>query len=137
MDMFGSEEKKEEKETASKQSTEKDVISDIEEVLNFLDSEKYQEVRQPVPSTGPSTIEIAPVQSPRKKGPTPERTHPKTVSGPRKVEKEPIKKRLMPSNRTTGKKKSGKIWFLCFGATILIFFAVLILYKMAYPFTVT
>ncbi len=122
------ESKKENNEAIPKQSAENRIVSDIEEALNFLDSEEYQEESQPVSRIKPSPSKIAPVQSPRPTDATPIRPQHNMASNIQKIKQEPIKN---PSTPTTGKKESGKRWVLYLGG-IVILLAIFMLYKMGY-----
>ncbi len=142
--------KKEGKGAVPGQPAEEAVTSDIEKVLNFLGPEEYQDGRQPIPYTKkelkrhsgdktrhdaskPLTPGIDSVKSSQQKDSAITTARRGKVSRPPPIEKKPIKKALAPLDGTKG-KKSGKIWFLCLSTAILIFLAILILYKTGYPF---
>ena len=129
MGMSDPESKKENNRIVPKQSAEKSIVSDIEEALNFLDSEEYQEESQPVSHIKPSPSKVAPIQSPKPKDATPIRPRHNMASNIQKIEQEPIKNPSTPSNPTKGKKESGKQWVLYLGG-IMILLAIFILYKM-------
>ena len=129
-------------------------ISDIENALNFLDSEEYQEASQPIPHTKnklnkqgdgephrdaakPFPSELDPVIFPTKViYPRQEDSATKTTPGgkaPSRMEKKPTKGASVPLIEPRS-EKSGKIWLLLLGTAVLIFLAILLLHEMGYLF---
>jgi len=124
--------------------------SEIENALNFLDSEEYQEVRQPIPRIIPESKKQTAGKTQHHDASKPLATEPESVISsrqedstiqkarlgkvPPRTEKKPIKNSSESQNRPEG-KKSGKFWFFCLGTAVLILFIILILYAMGYLFT--
>ena len=137
--------KKEEKSTVSGNSSKEPAFSDIENVLDFLDSEEYQEVSQPGPHTKnapkrqsigkarhdtskPLSSEIGSVKSLRQQNPPIKTTEAGKIPHQPQIEKRPTKRAAKPLEKPK-EKKSGKIWLLWLGAATLIFLAIFLLYE--------
>ena len=116
------------KEAASRQSADVNITTEIEEALNFLDSEEYQDVGVFVSDTKPSTTGINAAQVPQQKDSTALEPQHKKGFHPKKNEKEPTKKAPTPLEGEKN-KNSGKIWLLTLSVAIVIFLAVLFFYK--------
>lgn len=119
-------------------------ISDIENALNFLDSEEFQEVHQPISHTKNKlknqsvgktnhdaskalTSGIDSVKFPKQKDSTIKTAQRRQVPLPPQIEKKTTKITPEPLDRPKS-QKSGIIWFLCLGTAALIFFTILALY---------
>lgn len=111
------------------QSAEVNVAADIEEALDFIDSEEYQDVGVPNPHPGSATTGINTAQALQQKDPTAIKPQHKRVSRPQKTVREPTKK-VSTSLEEEKNKKTGKIWLTTLGIVALIFLVVLFLYKM-------
>ena len=92
--------------------------ADIEEALDFLDSEEYQDVGMASAHRTPSTTGSDPAQASRQNdAPAIKPQHEKVVP-PQKVGSEGAKS-----------KKTGKVWLLIVSIATLLFLAVFFLYK--------
>jgi len=117
------------KNAAPGQSAEVNVAADIEEALDFLDSEEYQDVGGPNPHTGSATAGINTAQALQQKDPTAIKPQHKRGSRPQKTVREPTKKVSTPLEEEKS-KKTGTIWLTMLGIVTLIFLVILFLYKM-------
>ncbi len=138
------------KNTAPGQPGEACAGSDIENALNFLDSEEYQEVKRPIPHTidepkkpcvgkvhhdisKPLIAEIDSIKVPKQDNSAIKTAQYGKAPPPPRIETTPPKNTSGPLNGSKG-KSPGKTWFVCLGTAALIFFAILVLYKMGYLF---
>ena len=126
-------------------------VSEIENALNFLDTEEYQEVGRPIPQTIDEpkkqcavkshhdvsrslTAEIDTIKFPKQEDSDIKKAQYGKVPPPPRIETKPSKIASEPLNGSKG-KTSGKTWLFCFGAAALIFFTILVLYEMGYLFS--
>ena len=121
------ESKKGGKDRVTVQSADKDVSLDIENALDFINSEEYQEGPPPIPGTNPSTSGIGAVQPTQQKDSNTLKPGDKETLCPRKIEKGPVKKTVAPPHAKEV-KKSGKMWVFFLSVTILVLLAILFLY---------
>ena len=139
------------KNTAPGQTGEASAVSDIENALNFLDSEEYREVGRSIPHTTdeskkqragkahhdvskPLTAEIDPIKFPKQEDSAIKTARYGKAPLPSRIETKPPKIAPGPLNGAKG-KTSGKTWLFCLGTAALIFFAILVLYEMGYLFS--
>lgn len=126
-------------------------MSDIENALDFLDSEEFREVRKPIPHTKneikkqcngevpcdaskPIRSKIDSIKPPKQENSTIKAGPDGTARPSPRIKKEPPKIASGQLNRPK-MKTSGKIWFFCLGTAALIVFAILVLYGMGYLFS--
>ncbi len=104
-----------------KQSNEKIVQSDIENALNFLDSDEYREAPQPVRSKKEETENRASdkTRCDAAKQAAPQRS---SMPSPRKdaPSSPPIPAKSKQPSQSNLKEKNPKVWLLCLGAAVLL-----------------